>query len=77
MAITQVDQAASTKAGYNRYALAIMLTALDDAADMVAIRNVSWELAFSEFFTPSRDMHRVAKIAGLKLDVKKGQWIFG
>lgn len=37
--------------------------------------NQTNEELFTNAFTPSREMHRVAKKLGLRLDVDRGQWV--
>lgn len=72
--ITAVDRKNSTKKGYNPYALGIMFGAVDSMFEEIA-NGQSYESAFQEHFTPTRDNHGIAKRLGLNLDVQRGQWI--
>ncbi len=67
------DQRQSTKRNYNKFALGIYLQAADRCDEMVK-SGVSQVTAFTEVFTPCREMHCVAKKLGLILGVDHGQW---
>ena len=68
-----LDQKQSAKKGYNRFALAIYLQAADSCAEMVD-SGITQVTAFTDCFTPCREMHGIAKRLGLALDVDRGQW---
>ena len=74
-ALVDLDRRASSRKGWNPYALRLYLEAADDCAAMVA-EGSSCSEAFAECFTPSRDMHAVARKLALPLDVERGQWVF-
>lgn len=68
------DSKTSSRRDYNRHALPLMLDAADDMQYDIDAGDTP-ETAFTNAFTPTRMMHRVAKALGLSLDVKRGQWI--
>ena len=59
---------------HNHYAIAHYLAAADRCEESIS-KGQPKEHAFSDYFNPTRGMHRVAKALGLKLDVERGQWI--
>ena len=63
--LTQMDQRASKRRGYNHYALAQYFEAAQGVTDAKS---------FSESFTACAAMLRVAKKLGLGLEVKGGFW---
>lgn len=73
--LTRLDREMSAKprAQWNPYFLGIALTSLQDV-EKEMLGAVPEEI-FREAFTPSREMHRVARRLGLALDVDRGQWI--
>lgn len=71
--LTQSDMRQSTKKGYNRFALGIYFQAADSCIELIN-KGATQETAFTECFTPCREMHKVAKRLGLRLDVDRGQW---
>ena len=73
--LTQADQRQSTRKGHNPYALALYLQAADNVMREIA-DGQSPDFAFREYFTPSREMHKVARNLNLGLDVDRGQWIY-
>ena len=71
--LTQMDERDRTKKGFNPYALGMYFQAADSVFELIA-DGATPEHAFSDCFTPTRGMHRVARNLGLKLDVQKGNW---
>ena len=74
MGLTHLDRVQSARdRHWNRYFLGIALRAAEGfGADCATIGP---EAAFVDRFTPSREMHRLAKWIGLDLAVDRGQWI--
>lgn len=73
LGIALVDVTAQSKGRVTVSALALMLEAADDAAAMVA-EGATPEAAFAEVYTPTRDMHKVARRLDLDVDVDHGRW---
>ncbi len=75
MALAHLDRVQSARdKHWNRYFIGLALRASDDVlADVAA--GMSKADAFAEGFTPSREMHRVAKWLDLPLRVDRGQWV--
>lgn len=74
--LTQLDQRQAAKEKrVNIYRLGIYLNAVNDWTELVA-KGTPPALAFSEVFTPSRDMHSVAKRLSLGLGVERGHWTY-
>jgi hypothetical protein len=61
-----MDRKASTRRGYNPYALAQYFEAAQDVTDAAS---------FAEAFNATREMHGVARRLGLGLDVERGAWV--
>lgn len=72
--IIQMDTKAATKKGHNPYAIGIYLRAVDSCMEMIAGGETE-QNAFCEIFTPSREMHQIAKKIGLHLTVERGNWV--
>lgn len=72
--ITTQDRKDSTRRGYNRYALGIMLGSAQDCTEAIAAGETP-EAAFASHFTPTRGNHAIARRLGLKLDVQYGRWV--
>lgn len=66
MLLTELDQRNSKRADYNRYALGHYFRAAENVTDVYT---------FMENFTPTRQMHRLAKDMGFNLDVVFGEWV--
>lgn len=70
--ITEYDRKASSRAGYNQYALAQMLAAGEQA--LLECQSYGPDRAFARNFTPTRSNHAIARKLGLNLDVQHGRW---
>lgn len=73
-AITELDRKRSAKdRHWNRHFLGLAFQALEGfTADAESIGD---ERAFCDRFTPSREMHAVARRVSLPLKVDRGRWI--
>ena len=72
--LTQSDVRQSKRPeSYNRYALALYMGAAEECVNLVK-KGACEVTAFTECFTPTREMHRVARNLGLVVSVDRGQW---
>jgi hypothetical protein len=74
--VTQLDERKRRQRGpWNPYFLGIVCRDALPAIDECLEQGMSEAEAFAEAFTPSREMHSVARRLELPLDVDRGRWV--